>query len=206
MPGPDRFVGLRARDTVVVVVACSANVCRSPHLAFLLEREIGRSGLSTRVAILDGGVDTEFGQPSCRRLSRLLPGSGPAVRNHVSAPIDEELLRRADLVIAASRSERARLAELAPETRGRTFTAYEAIGTMAACPDEELVALEREAVRDRLTRLTTWMNRRRTSGDVWDIPDAHTSRARHTEVAQHLRVTSAGLALAIRALVEGPSG
>ncbi|GAA3533838.1 protein-tyrosine-phosphatase [Aeromicrobium flavum] len=203
--------GLRARDTFAVLVVCNANICRSPHLVALLRRALaGRHG-TTRIALFDGGVNADPGRPACSRLARRLTSTRQDLERHRSTPVTADALDRADLVIATSRDERSLLAQLSPESRSRTFTAYEAIRLSSRLTESDYALSPGETAAERTARLIGLMHlqrsalssaptRRSPDDGRFDIPDAHLSAARHSEVARHVRSTADGLAEVLAAL------
>lgn len=125
---------------------------------------------------------------------------------HHPRGIDADDLRGADLILTASRAERAAVAALAPEVRSRTFTLREAayLGKDPVQPQEfELMAefaspaveargleLYAEVLHARrgfialpVARRTLWGKRRR---NPYDIADAHHGSAR----VHHAMLTS----------------
>lgn len=109
-----------------ILTVCTANICRSPAAAVLLERGLsGVSvglGLSTTWVIGSAGVRTVADLPPCDAASRLVGRTS----SHTSRPVTVEIVAAADLVLALDRSHRAALASLSPRARSRTFTLRQA--------------------------------------------------------------------------------
>ena len=112
-----------------ILVVCTANVCRSP----LAERVLLRELAGTDVVVTSAGTHAEPGDPMC-------PGSagwlGVDPTTHAARELDRDLLRDADLVLAADRTHRGACARLAPDCRPRLFTVRQAAGLasyVAAC-------------------------------------------------------------------------
>jgi len=117
-------------DSYTVLVVCSANVCRSPLAALLLEDALQRGPApATGVRILSCGHQADPGQPACADAVRWAGAHGfPAARldRHLSCSLDQVLLASADLVLAVDRRARAAVVRLSPVAAERTFTLREA--------------------------------------------------------------------------------
>lgn len=99
-----------------LLFVCAQNVCRSPLAAAAFARGAGDGW-----DVASAGTHALDGAPACAMGASL----EPAVGTHRSAPVAGDLVENVDLVIAASRVERAWLAREAPEARNRTFTLRE---------------------------------------------------------------------------------
>lgn len=113
-----------------VLVVCTANICRSPATAELLRREFANPSL---VDVSSAGVAALPGAAACgvsTDLVRALPVAGAQPPDgappHSARLVTAQFLLDADLVLALDRTHRAALAQLAPATRGRTFTLRQA--------------------------------------------------------------------------------
>ena len=120
-------------DAFRIVVVCTANVCRSALAEVLLARGLAEAGVAG--VIVDGaGTNAEPGQPMCEGGAAL---AGIERGAHLSRELDAEMLKDADLVLAADRGHRAACARLVPACRPRLFTLRQAAG-LAAVVDERL--------------------------------------------------------------------
>lgn len=182
--------------THAVLFVCSMNVCRSPlmHQTFI-------EGLPTAdrsiFDVSSRGVNANRGNHVCTESAILMQGTdqGQAfARTHGSSPLSPSDLTSPDLVIVATRAERAMLARYAPALRPLTFTLREAnlLGAAPTSPSEQTSIaravdtheapltlngfphlLHRRRGSMALPQPKTW-GRNRT--DPLDIPDAHLGR------------------------------
>lgn len=171
----------RANHSNLVLVVCHANICRSPLIAFLLDRDLG----SHDWRIESRGTHTRPGMSMCAR-------SGEAIKDHPAgrefiARFASRRLERADvgagLILTASTRERSIVARLDPSARERTFTLSEATGLLASVPEATLADLSpRETARrlDAARRGGVQLQTKRAA--VSDIPDPHTDAdVRHAQ-------------------------
>lgn len=117
-------------DPLRVLVVCTANICRSPATVTLLRRRLGATHdivvTSAGVLALDGSAACDVatalvGDALARGSSMPAPAEVHAARRVTPALLDES-----DLVLALDRSHRARLAQLSPASRAKTFTLRQA--------------------------------------------------------------------------------
>lgn len=104
-------------DTVIVV--CTANICRSPMAAALLQHALAAQPEPLRsLKVVSAGVSARRGEPVSENSVVALRKVGIDVSRHVSQPLTQELLDRALVVICMTESHRAMIqlqAEPAPK-------------------------------------------------------------------------------------------
>lgn len=177
-----------------VLYVCKANVCRSPLMAFLFESALAEAH---PVAVRSAGTMAVAGGKICAVSARVLASRGGGAdyaSRHRSVPITASQVSTQDLVLVASREERALLATRFPAQRSRVFTLREGL----ALSRDPLTNTERSwmagiGLRSPWTRYAALLDRRRGSIDLgdapgrfpWskppelmDIPDAHQRGAR----------------------------
>lgn len=151
----------------------------------------------------------------CELIGRLL--TGLAVDGHQPRAVDREYVEQQDLVLTASKAERAALARLAPRQRSAVFTVREA----AALGERPMTASELGWCRGLTSegsvlgayaallhsRRGLVPTDRRPSGrdgiDPLDVPDAHGGRARLHLASLRLAETEArGVAAQITGFIE----
>lgn len=120
-----------------ILVVCTANICRSPASATLLQRELAPLTDIGTVEVTSAGVAAVPGMPACDLSSALVgqfvaqqhPGApAPDPDGHRSRRVTEQMVVEADLILALDRSHRAELARLSAASRPRTFTLRQAAG------------------------------------------------------------------------------
>lgn len=188
--------------TFTVLVACSANVCRSPLAAVAFERAFALDELSRRIVIDSGGIDVLPGDPVCADAVRMAESRGirsTTLTGHRAQALTLPQIGAADLVLAADRRVRSSIVKWVPDAASRTFTLREA----AQLGGEAAREITGRTVDERLRSYVAAMNASRgltglprtryllTPSAPWrrlvvhahDIPDAHQNeRAPHRAV------------------------
>jgi len=199
MPDP-MAPGATAGDRFVVTVVCTANVCRSPALTMLLREGLARTASRDRVLVGDAGTRARDGEPGCTEIAARGGWDPLAMRAHRSRGVTRELVAASDLILTVSARERSAIAQLDPSARTRTFTVLEAIRLDGLSADLDAEpAGRRVRPESRIFRLPARLHAARsrplsveaTTDD--DIPDAHSSRTRHLEVARRISAAAAEL-------------
>jgi protein-tyrosine phosphatase len=108
-----------------VLVTCTANICRSPFAAHLLEGQLAAPEVGA-VAVTSAGTDGMVGASACPELWNESGLKIPA--DHRARQVTAEMVTEADLVIALATDHRSHLASLAPASRAKVFTLAEAAG------------------------------------------------------------------------------
>ncbi|MDR6143983.1 protein-tyrosine phosphatase [Microbacterium foliorum] len=199
-----------------VLAVCAANVCRSPVISFLMAREFSTFGAPDDSVFASAGASARGGVAVCHTMrSRLAerPGWSDFAEGYRSARLMPEHIESAQLILTATAAERGAVALLNPAARTRTFTLLEAAAlaeharsTRAAATAFDLATLAElmNAHRGLVDppRSSRWRPAAREAG--FDIPDAHTSRARHERVLRTIEVASSRLGAAVRGLTTAP--
>ena len=186
-----------------VLVACAANVCRSPLAANVLRSSL--ASLRPAVYVSWAGTYAAVGDAMCPQAASYVGLSGSIGD---SRQVTQELLTQADLLLTADRTQRAWLARMDPSTRPRTFTlrqgarlaAWVAQHVRAGTVPAGAFAMP-EGMLERLQWLATEMDAARGMLASWDpqhddIPDNH-SEDDHTETLAEVSNASRELAEAM---------
>lgn len=115
--------------TFNVLAVCSANVCRSPLAATLLDRALTGHLVRHHIQIRTCGLDAEPGAPACPVVTQSLARnreSRPALAEHRATLLSPAIFEQADLVLTADRHARAGVVRMFPQAHGRVFTMREA--------------------------------------------------------------------------------
>lgn len=175
----------------VILVVCTANVCRSPLAAGILNMGL-RPLFPGNLTLLSAGTAARSDQELCPTAMRQLAARG--VPAHVAdrsraGRLDVGLVETADLILTADTAQRAVVAQLSPGARARTFTLREAafllggaerLGSVHAESDDFAETVERLNML-RATVATPGSGRGRGFGsgarhkNPLDIVDAHPS-------------------------------
>lgn len=165
-----------------ILVVCVGNLCRSPLAAAVLQARLG-----PEYAVTSAGLLAAEGQPMDPGAAAEATRLGLDVSAFRTRRLTPEMLRQADLVLAATREIRSRIVGLEPTALSRTFTLRE-IGSLA--PSEAVVGPDaRSWVRAAAARRTDVSDR------ALDIPDPMgESPAVHRVVADLVDAATAPLA------------
>ena len=93
-----------------LLFVCSGNTCRSPLAQALAEREL--AVLGWRVEVRSAGIGAIPGEPASAGSVRAAARHGLDLDAHLSRPVDDELIRWADLILVMSASHLVGLARL----------------------------------------------------------------------------------------------
>jgi protein-tyrosine phosphatase len=193
-----------------LLFVCAANVCRSPLMAVTFAESVAQDRDRTEWTVISRGISVVRKHQMCSLAASLIDGNayGAAyASSHVSAQVAESELESQDLIVTASREERARLARMLPASRTRTFTLKEAVALGRPHLDaNELTKVEAlradgpltladysEFLHQRRGRVPiTAPNRVRmpwsTPVDPQDIPDVHHENSKkHASTLKELR-------------------
>lgn len=180
-----------------LIFLCAANVCRSPVMAY----GFSHGGPPYLWSVSSGGVSARDSLPMCDEAAALLAQNGvdtDTIESHRAMRVEPAHLDGQDLIITASREERAAVARMRPGLRNRCFTLREAVALGAAVVSQAEVDAASAAVDDGRRVLAVYAailhHRRgtmptalapggrrlfRAVPDPQDIPDAHHARRRH---------------------------
>lgn len=100
-----------------ILVVCIGNVCRSPTAEILFREALEGSG----VRLASAGLGALRGHPMDSVALDLLREHGHDGSGHVARQIDDEMIRRADLILAMEQSQVDAITRRAPHALGRTF-------------------------------------------------------------------------------------
>jgi protein-tyrosine phosphatase len=106
-----------------LLIVCSANVCRSPVAAILLERWAEEAGCSDVISVKSAGVAAFTGDPLCPQAATKLDVDP---FRHAAREVTPHMLIEADLILAVDREVRGATARLVPSRRPRLFTLRQA--------------------------------------------------------------------------------
>ena len=103
----------------VVLIVCTANICRSPMMEGLLRRDL--EALDAPIEVWSGGL-LEWDEPVDPQAAAVLAERGVDIAGHRSRPVSTIDLRAVDLVITMTREHAREVVLGLPEIYPRTFT------------------------------------------------------------------------------------
>ncbi|MGN6743159.1 MAG: hypothetical protein ACTHJL_07650 [Amnibacterium sp.] len=113
----------------VLLVVCTANVCRSPLVQSVLSRRLAAGPLADAV-VVSAGTRATPEQAMCD-VSDAEAGDDGFAHLHRSRPLDPAVVAAADLVVTAEREHRGAVVRSAPGSQSRVFTIAEAAALAA---------------------------------------------------------------------------
>lgn len=195
-----------------ILIVCSANVCRSPLTAQLLQRWAREQGLQRSVHVQSAGVAAFPGEPMCPQAAAYA-GADPLA--HTARELAAGMLIDADLILTADRVHRGAAARLVPQCRSRLFTLRQAAGladalraSLAAGALPEGAPPLPEGTVERLEWLVREMDAARgllaaRPEDDDDVPDRH-GLAPHAETFDAITAAVADLTGAVDTCLAAP--
>jgi protein-tyrosine-phosphatase len=89
-----------------ILFVCTANVCRSPMAAGILNRELSARGLDSEFLAESAGIWGKGGLPVVPEVMKIMGERGIDVSNHQSRIITEEIIDEANLILTMERSHK----------------------------------------------------------------------------------------------------
>lgn len=111
-----------------ILVVCTANVCRSPLVASLLQQKIVQSGLAGAVRVESAGVRAVAGDEVDPVVVTMLDKVGIELAAKYATPVAELALREADLVLVMEEAHRQSLFYRLPSALPKVFLLSELAG------------------------------------------------------------------------------
>ncbi|MDX1657747.1 MAG: hypothetical protein R3343_02900 [Nitriliruptorales bacterium] len=130
-----------------IMVVCTANICRSPLAAAMLEQEARqRLGPEPSLWVRSSGVHALEGHTAASGSLAEAEKRGLDLSHHRGAPTTRADVERSDLVLTMTESHRSAVNQRAPGSGGKVFTLREFARLAAALKPLE----EGRALRDRV--------------------------------------------------------
>ncbi|MGN6446059.1 arsenate reductase/protein-tyrosine-phosphatase family protein [Amnibacterium sp.] len=202
----------------LLLVVCTANVCRSPLAQRTLQRALAGSAFAG-VAVSSAGTRALEGEGMCPVSAEDLdPADVASGAEHRARQLTADLVREADLILTMEREQRSAAVQAAPGSQAKVFTLREAealLGVLAqrgAEPPADLAALARalHSVRGLVPLLPGepvkrhWWSRPVEPEDPMTIRDGHgLGIEEHRAAAGQVRATADRVGAAMVALAAG---
>lgn len=116
------------RSLKTILFVCTANICRSPMAAAILQDRIAKAGLDAEVQAISAGVWAQEGARASANSAAVLRSRGINLEDHRSQPLTPALLRKADVVLVMEEAHRRSIFYLAPEHLAKVFLLSEMAG------------------------------------------------------------------------------
>ncbi len=106
----------------VITVVCTGNTCRSPMAEALLREHLSKKlGSEDAVRVISAGVAAGVGMGASPQAIEVMGDRGLDLTGHSSRPLDESVIRVADLVLTMTEGHRAAILAAWPEMQDRVF-------------------------------------------------------------------------------------
>jgi len=127
----------RSGESFTILTVCTGNICRSPAAERLF-----RSAFEPEdeVAVESAGIGPLVGEPIHGPMAALLRGIEVDVEDFAARHLAEDMIERADLILAMTREHRSAVVDLLPAAVRRTFTLREFARLAAQVDRSELNA------------------------------------------------------------------
>lgn len=197
-------------DEPLILVVCTANVCRSPLAAEQLRRELAKAGgWLGGVRVASAGTNARTGAAMCGVAQDALEDRGLGMHAHGSRLLTRELVDEAAVLLTLETAQRSTVAAVAPEARAKVFTLAEAaalgellagrVAAGAADPPVGLGAVVEALGGLRGLAAPAPRGRRAGHADPLTIADGHTLSPReHRRTVRDVRAAAQTLAAALR--------
>lgn len=194
-----------------VLVVCTANICRSPTAAILIQR---RTGVDS-ITVTSAGLKVNPGARICTRAQQFLRRQGKvdSAETHRAKSLTREAIATADLILTATRDQRSAVARLDPRATQRTFTLAEAGYLSIVVKDELDAGTAGMQISDIVARLhgERWragtgvrrhrLRPRSRQSDPLSLPDVHLQETRsHRLVFARIRRATTTIASMLKHL------
>lgn len=117
-------------DPIKVLVVCTGNLCRSPLVEALLDREFAEAGIEANVT--SAGLAAPVGAKPDRKMLKAAGEAGIDLSRHRSRLVDIGELEIADIVIGMTAEQRRQLQTLMPSLCDRAVVLRVAVWKAAA--------------------------------------------------------------------------
>ncbi len=116
------------RKKFTIIVACRANITRSPYLCGYMKYYLKKHYRATRknVRIISAGVRAQYGGVASEIVKHIASMSGISLRGHRSYPVDRRVVALADVILVMEQNQKTELVKRFPQAADKTFllTAY----------------------------------------------------------------------------------
>lgn len=137
-----------------VLTVCTGNICRSPLLERVLQRELDQRWGTGAYAVTSAGTHGLEGHPMDERAAAVLRTLGGSPHGFIARRLRPRMLTDVDLVLTASLAHRARVVGAHPGVLRRAFTFREFAALANTVTDQELSsALSAQTATDPSARL-----------------------------------------------------
>lgn len=136
-----------------ILVVCVGNICRSPMAEALLKQRYPHKNIDS------AGVGALVGHSADPAALEIMAGQEIDITNHVAKQIDEDLVKKADLIFTMSDSQTKWIEERWPFCRGKTFKLGHWQDKDIADPYKHEMSAFETAYQDIVVSLEQWADK-----------------------------------------------
>ncbi|MGO1282668.1 low molecular weight protein-tyrosine-phosphatase [Psychrobacter sp.] len=136
-----------------ILVVCVGNICRSPMAEALLKQRYPHKNIDS------AGVGALVGHSADPAALEIMAGQEIDITNHVAKQVDEDLVKKADLIFTMSDSQTKWIEERWPFCRGKTFKLGHWQDKDIADPYKHEMSAFETAYQDIVVSLEQWADK-----------------------------------------------
>ena len=111
-------------DEARILIVCTGNICRSPFIERLLQRQLDehRARFAQRILVHSAGTGAVTGSAMDKRAAAQLVAHGGDPTGFRARDLTPDLIAESDLILTATRDHRGRVAVMYPKALRQVFT------------------------------------------------------------------------------------
>ena len=117
----------RSMVSKLVLFVCYGNICRSPMAEGFLKKMLEDFNEPVKIEVLSAGTNAYGGPPTSEAI-KVMRGEGIDISSFTSRQLTEELVEKADLILAMKKSYKDRIISWDPQSGCKVFTLKEFAG------------------------------------------------------------------------------
>ncbi|MEM9826283.1 MAG: L-threonylcarbamoyladenylate synthase [Planctomycetota bacterium] len=150
----------------IIAVVCTGNTCRSPMAETLLREQVQkRFGREDAIGVVSAGLAAAVGMGASPQAVQVMGKRNLDLTGHASRPLDDEVVRRADLILTMTRNHRRAILAAWPNLADRVHTLRRDGGDISD-PIGAAVEVYEQCAAQMETEIALWLDE---YGDRWNL-------------------------------------